>query len=1255
MSIFTHTFPLYVRQQLEDRSNILISGNDINTKGRIQGTTKYPAGAFYTNTVERQCVIRMCSGVDLNKIGEKEILANKKERDNWRRENLARNWILEGGMPISKETQDGLGKVIPRGGFNASLHQGIANQGFSSYGDPMTRSDAKDGYGIVPMPGIIDAQIKVKSAYGSLREGKVNFVCHNRRQLEILELLYMRPGYPILLEYGWTPHIKTSMKTKNISKSNDFFIMNEFFSAQSSMPELNDAILKKKQEAGGNYDAHLGVCKNFEIKAREDGGYDCSTTIISMGEILEGLKGRRDYPAIQAKEDDDAIVYDNFEVYLIALQQKMRATAAFEKHQNRTLMGRAWQNLGGLFGMPFGYTYLARQAANPFMHNISPEFSLAYQSIFAKGTGIKIFGQEEAEAENTEGQSSTLELGWWEVSWLRRFVAPRLLTNFDALYKNSVLKVKVAKIDLMDSFLLHKGERLGFDKDGNATLGKSQYEYIRWDFLSELLNKFILNNATADEDEAKDKPLVRISYANETEESPDDNGVYLNYSNYTFQPPCNVPINYSSTHANSSVTGSSGVVENSKGEISVSMSDIMDGSMNPAICLFPHQIDPTDSTYKPEGTLVIGKEKFAKQKKVMAFNRAIGLVYINVQYLLDTYRNMRYDSEGGDNEDFSMLKYIKKVWEDDITGACAGTHEFIFQMPNNVGRVIDTSYQGGLKAKDLYEFKIQSNESIVRDFNFNTTLDKKLSATISIAAQGTKNVSSLDQLSFAAFNKNISNRFVKETIDPTKAKENRINLEKDVIALASQLFNYKLEMITEGSNEEENDKSGQSINVSNAIKKAQLLEKKILQLGMTYPVYCGAKEVYVGVDEEGEVKECKPGGLHPAAGQRKAGATVSKSSIIPLKFNALLDGIGGIVIGNVFRVEKNKLPKGYQGDDIAFVVFGVNHKISNGQDWVTEISGQLILLDTQDEDVALQTYGLNEITSHLNGGKVFGKVRAARINADSGLPEYVRFPNTAKVVKYVDNKYDDAHLSKFFIQPGGDLLDGFVSEKTAATSIDDPFPQLDSGGGDLTTKMADILIYVLNKIKKETDDPPGMGAWQEWTGEKNRFNDRPRRSKTNPYHIRLTGGLDKYHVDEKPNSYHNTGNAVDFAISPSAPENIEEIERILMKIVIGSQVNSTALPGTGTDTGSPAFFRYQNEYPGGKSANPGNPHFHIVYDPTGTDKAAGGHKELKLARELHEKGELYAGSLHGDGPGVFKISGLETGFTGGDALELGHT
>ena len=55
------------------------------------------------------------------------------------------------------------------------------------------------------MPGIIDAQIRTKTAYGSLREAKVTFECHNRRQLEVLEMLYMRPGYVAVLEWGSTP------------------------------------------------------------------------------------------------------------------------------------------------------------------------------------------------------------------------------------------------------------------------------------------------------------------------------------------------------------------------------------------------------------------------------------------------------------------------------------------------------------------------------------------------------------------------------------------------------------------------------------------------------------------------------------------------------------------------------------------------------------------------------------------------------------------------------------------------------------------------------------------------------------------------------------------------------------------------------------------------------------------------------------------------------------------------------------------
>ena len=223
MSIFTHTFPEFIRDQLALREEIISLGNNGEDRTKHQPLTdvkgqKIPAGAFFTNTIERQCTIRLSSGVDLNSLGEENILRTAYERDNWKGENLAKNWILEGGvmnpeivLPENKNERDKITKkygfhkkdkfkagdkiIIPRGGFG----------GFdSAYGDPSTRSDAfidedGDAMGIVPMPGIVDASIKVKSAYGSLREAQVNFVCHNKRQLEILELLYMRVGYTLLL------------------------------------------------------------------------------------------------------------------------------------------------------------------------------------------------------------------------------------------------------------------------------------------------------------------------------------------------------------------------------------------------------------------------------------------------------------------------------------------------------------------------------------------------------------------------------------------------------------------------------------------------------------------------------------------------------------------------------------------------------------------------------------------------------------------------------------------------------------------------------------------------------------------------------------------------------------------------------------------------------------------------------------------------------------------------------------------------
>ena len=302
MFIFKETFKKYVRKQLTIREAIVATGNKKNQSRMASSQVDLKplggdvitldAGAFYTNTTGRACVIRMSSGVDLREDAGGLVEGGRYENMNdLVGQGLAKRWVLEGGTLISLDREKEVeGKKVTttvktlRKGFPGTGKRGFGFQ----YGDPLIRADAstgEDNYGIVPMPGIKDAKIRTKSAYGSLREAKVQFSCHNQRQLEILELLYMRPGYPVLLEWGWTTYIGNDGK-----RTSEFPHIQEFFNPDVTQEWINRKIIKNKQKSAGNYDGIMGIVKNFNFKARADGGYDCTTELVATGEIIESLK-----------------------------------------------------------------------------------------------------------------------------------------------------------------------------------------------------------------------------------------------------------------------------------------------------------------------------------------------------------------------------------------------------------------------------------------------------------------------------------------------------------------------------------------------------------------------------------------------------------------------------------------------------------------------------------------------------------------------------------------------------------------------------------------------------------------------------------------------------------------------------------------------------------------------------------------------------------------------------------------------------
>ena len=237
MSIFKESFPAHIKKQLLKRGEALVRRN--LTDLVIHNGAK--------------AWLRMSSSVDVKEDGGA----------------LAKNYILMGGALNNGKLKSGVGK----GPENAYSLQ--------------TPSGKTHLYGIRPMPGITGVDIKSKGAYGSLREVTINFNCWDITQLEDLELLYMRPGYSVLLEWGWNPYVNNDGNLVSTFPSFDIFDSNL---KGKDYQNVFKKLFEKEVEAQGNYGGFLGIIKNYKWSARPDGGYDCSTTLISIGEMIESLK-----------------------------------------------------------------------------------------------------------------------------------------------------------------------------------------------------------------------------------------------------------------------------------------------------------------------------------------------------------------------------------------------------------------------------------------------------------------------------------------------------------------------------------------------------------------------------------------------------------------------------------------------------------------------------------------------------------------------------------------------------------------------------------------------------------------------------------------------------------------------------------------------------------------------------------------------------------------------------------------------------
>jgi hypothetical protein len=188
------------------------------------------------------------------------------------------------------------GYNILQGGLlnpNRTLREGVDISPSTTAEDTLLSNKAAyrnrpNSTGIRPMPGITGLSVESKNTYGTLREAEVKIMVWTLEDFEMIERIYLRPGFTMLLEWGHTIYVNNSGGVEKNIKT----IGNKFFNSGVTMSQILDEIAEYRKSTDYNYEGMVGYVKNFSWNYRPDGGYECSVNIISTGEILDSLKMR---------------------------------------------------------------------------------------------------------------------------------------------------------------------------------------------------------------------------------------------------------------------------------------------------------------------------------------------------------------------------------------------------------------------------------------------------------------------------------------------------------------------------------------------------------------------------------------------------------------------------------------------------------------------------------------------------------------------------------------------------------------------------------------------------------------------------------------------------------------------------------------------------------------------------------------------------------------------------------------------------
>ena len=957
-----------------DFQSYALTEDQIKERNKLRGRT-IPNEFFHTWTTSKYCGMRMASMVDIT---SEDILDLDYEFNGVVLEEellgfgLARNYMLEGGTLLAPE------------GFNTpQMRSGFPGKGKllgTAYGDPLSRADGRmdnygESYGIVPMAGLTNASIRTKSAYGSLREAKIEFVCHNLRQLSVMELLYMRPGYPVLLEWGWTPYISNDAKLENgftyLSDMDRFWGRRGTGNQTLLQHEIADILVNKRKNNSGCYDGILGLVKNFSYTARDDGGFNCSTELMAMGDVLSSLKPKN--VTIVGNINIDAVEWVDPDDHSKGFKTITAGTTG-----------------ANVMKLPTLADFL--MATYDYVYGVKPDKSTAaylgggyksYQERHYPGDD-EDYGTEDDEQKrgqhfNRSPRNQTAPIvrdGVWYTDRRVTFNIDRdsVKANYESEFFDRGSGNIPAIFKSMYLMHFHKGRSgwSNFWRRAEDTLSGSS-NWIAWG-LGQAIDFFTDDARVLSEGYIRLDALLYILNSRCMVDQPKkpDQKVAC-YQTLQYFPNKNEEQRYKTHNMNSYAVKSQSLLKslwNGSGYSDrVDLGVMLDASVDPYTCLMPRQfIDKfgyagvyTEGEFTkpirnyhgfPDGEFETGKafdKSFPglKQSNVNYNNpdngqlgrvqeklngmKSIGHIMLNIEFLMEVHDRLFKQSEF---TGYGVGNFLKEVLNG-VNEATGGQHKLAIVTDNefnHISNIVDLNKPSATSYLDIFVFDVLSNHSAVREFSFNTAIPTAMSSTIAVAAGNPDSMDSLDAVSFSALNRGISNRLYRNT-PPADKKLTKIDKNKTIEKLRQEQLEL-LEILDNLSEFQAKVASGEYFTKGNDAWKSKVASNKhMLSRASTLIDIIGSK------DMDGIAKKNPP-----------------TPTPIPITIDLTLDGISGIVIGQMFRINESRLPKVYRNKLICFLVVGEETSIDADGQWITKIKGQMQLFPGVPEELNPEKY-----------------------------------------------------------------------------------------------------------------------------------------------------------------------------------------------------------------------------------------------------------------------------------------------------------